>query len=84
LDQIYSPITSHHTIAQIDKALSVCDFYLFIIPLAFIGCWIAFILYNAVFGMVIKNLSKLWTDSLPLGFGAAIIGFVCLSNSFSC
>ena len=32
MDQIYSPITSHHTVAPIEKVIDICDFYLTAIP----------------------------------------------------
>ena len=32
MDQIYSPITSHHTVAHIEKVIDICDFYLIAIP----------------------------------------------------
>ena len=84
MDEIYSPITSHHTISQIDTTAGACDLYLLIIIFGFISCWIIFILYFAVFGKVKKGLYKSWTDSLPIGFGLAIIGFVYMSNYYSC
>jgi hypothetical protein len=83
MDQIYSPITSHHTVADIEKVTDICDFYLIVIPSLFIGCWVIFILYNLVFGKK-KKLNELWFDSLPIGFIFAVMAFFYLSKNYSC
>ena len=54
MDPIYSSIRSHHTVSQIDKTMGICDFSLIIIPLIFIGCWVASILYNTILGKTKK------------------------------
>jgi hypothetical protein len=83
MDPIYSPITSHHTVADIEKVIDVCDFYLIVIPSLFISCWLIFILCNLVFGKR-KKLVGLWLDSLPIGFIFAVIAFFYLSKTYSC
>ena len=55
MDQIYSPITSHHTVAHIEKVIDICDFYLIAIPFFFISCWVVFIIYNSTFSKKKKN-----------------------------
>ena len=84
MDQIYSPITSHHTVADIEKVIDICDFYLIVIPSLFISCWLIFILYNLVFGKKNKKLTELWLDSLPIGFIFAVMAFFYLSKTYSC
>jgi hypothetical protein len=83
MDPIYSPITSHHTVADIEKVIDICDFYLIAIPSLFISCWGIFILYNLIFGKK-KKLSELWLDSLPIGFVFAVMAFFYLSKTYSC
>jgi len=84
MDQIYSPITSHHTVADIEKVINVCDFYLIVIPSLLISFWIIFILYNLVFGKKKKKLTELLLDSLPIGFVFAVMAFFYLSKTYSC
>ena len=84
MDQIYSPITSHHTVAHIEKLIDICDFYLLAIPFFFISCWVIFIIYNSTFAKKKKNLTNLWLDSVPLGFVFAVMSFFFLSKTYSC
>ena len=84
MDPIYSSITSHHTISQIDKGIEVCDYSLIIVPLAFIFCWTACILYNAIFSNRKKNPSETLIYSLLIGLVVAIAGFLYLSQAYGC
>ena len=84
MDQIYSPITSHHTVAQIEKVIDICDFYLLVVPALFIVCWIIYILYNLIFGQERKKIADLLFDSLPVGFIFAVMSFFYISKTFSC
>ena len=84
MDPIYSSITSHHTVSQIDKVKGICDFFLVIVPLAFIVCWAVYVLYNTIFGNRKKNPSEILIYSLPMGLIVAIAGFLYLSQTYSC
>tara|TARA_B100000795_G_C22635570_1_gene374368 strand:- start:467 stop:721 length:255 start_codon:yes stop_codon:yes gene_type:complete len=84
MDPIYSSITSHHTISQIDKGIEVCDYSLIIVPLAFIFCWTACILYNAISSQINKNPLDLFIYSIPIGLVVAILGLFYLSKAYDC
>ena len=84
MDPIYSSISSHHTVSQIDKTMGICDFSLIIIPLIFIGCWVASILYNTILGKTKKYPMKLLVNLLTIGLIVAIAGFFYLYHIYSC
>ena len=84
MDQIYSSITSYHTVSQIDKVKGICDFPLVIILLAFIAFWVVYVLYNTILGNRKKNPSETLIYSLLIGLVFAIAGFLYPSQAYGC
>jgi len=84
MDPIYSSITSHHSISQIDKTFGICDFSLIVIPLVIVSCWGAYLLYNKVSGGKKRYPLGLWVYAAPIGLFFVIAGLVYFNQTYGC